>query len=220
MVFAAVALHQLYRSGSDLWVPLIAGILVVPTIILLVVQPPWPYPRYFLVSLLFLQLLISWFLAWIYERTYGKIGFVLILTLILGGNIALTARFLKYGRGNYHAAVQYMIEQTPAGNVLIGSDNDFRNKLVLTFYFSRAGQDDRAIYFELDHWPAEGPEWVLTHDLTQHYSPMPSLSDNQGNSYRLVRLFPFAGFSGFHWALYHNANRSTESSPAAGPQGP
>ncbi len=219
-VIALGALFLVYRSGSDLWVPLLIGIFVAPIIIVLVAQPKWPYPRYFLVSFLFLQLLVSWFLGWIYYRPYGKIVYLLILTVILSGNAILTAKLLKYGRGSYQAAVRYMLDQTFGPRVLVASDHDFRNKTILAFYFPRAGDQNRAGYFDIGKWPREGPEWVVFHAVTQEFSPPKAFKDDQGNIYELAKVYPFAGLSGFHWALYHNQNRPTNSPIEAVPQAP
>ena len=46
------------------------------------------------------------------------------------------------------------------------------------------------------------------------------VNDDQGHTYELARLFPFAGLSGFHWGLYHNTNRPTNAPLQADPQGP
>jgi hypothetical protein len=187
------------------------GIFIVPPITLLSASGQWPYPRYFLVSMLFLQLLISGFLGWLYQQRYGKVAYLLILVAILGGNAILTARLLKHGRGNYEGAARYMLAQTVGERVFVGSDHDFRNKMLLAFYFARAGDRDRAGYYDYGKWPPEGPEWLVLHSFAQQYSPAQAAKDDQGNNYELARVYPYAGLSGFNWALYHNTNRSTNS---------
>jgi hypothetical protein len=212
---ALAGLLLLYRAGNDLWVPLLSGIFLVPIVVVLVARPAWLYPRYFLVSLLFLQLLVSWFLALVYRRPYGKFAYVLIMAAILGGNAILTARLLTYGRGGYHAAVRYLLEESTGERVIVGSDHDFRNKMVLAFYLLRAGDRDRVVYVEYGQWPPEGPEWIVFHHVEQNFKPAETAKDDRGNTYKLTRVFPFAGLSGFHWALYHNQNRPLNSAPSA-----
>jgi hypothetical protein len=206
-----LALVLLYRTGSDLWVPMLTGILIVPVVVEVVTRPRSPYPRYFLVSMLLLQLLISWFLGWLWRWRAGKVVCVLALAIMLGGNAVLTARLLQYGRGDYEAAVRYMLEQTVGDRVTIASDHDFRNKTVLAFYLARIGDGGRAGYYDYGNWPPEGPEWVVLHNFDQHFSPASGIKDDHGNTYEFVRVFPYAGLSGFNWALYHNANRPTKS---------
>jgi hypothetical protein len=210
-LIGALALVLIRRSGSDLWVPMLIGILIVPLVIEAVIRPQSPYPRYFLVSMLLLQLLMSWFLGWLWDRRGGKVVYVLALAILLGGNALLTIPFLKYGRGDYASAVRYMLEQTVGDRVTIASDHDFRNKTVLAFYLARIGDGGRAGYYDYGNWPPEGPEWVLMHNFDQHFSPLPAIKDDRGNTYQFARMFPYAGLSGFNWALYHNANRPTSS---------
>jgi hypothetical protein len=204
---AIVALVLIYRTGSDLWVLMAVGIFLAPLAILLVARPQWPYPRYFLVCMLLLQLFISWLLGWLYQRPYGKVAYLLILAAILAGNAVLTTKFLKFGRGGYAAAVRYMIEHTAGDRILVGSDHDFRNKAVLGFCFARAGVQERAGYYDYGQWPPEGPEWIVLHNAAQSYEPAESVKDEAGNTYEFVRVFRYAGLSGFNWALYHNTNR-------------
>src|SRR4029078_5719760 len=137
------------------------------------------------VSMLFLQLLCSWFLGWLYQRRQGKVAFVAILALILGGNTVLNARLLIYGRGGYEAAVRYMLDQTVSERVFVASDHDFRNKTVLAFYFARAGASDRAGYYDFGKWPPEGPEWIVFHAFIGRYSPDRFVGDDQGHTYEL-----------------------------------
>ena len=208
MTMAAAALALLFRQGIDSWVPLLMGIFVAPAIILLIFRPQWPYPRYFLICALFLQLLISWFLDWVYHRPHGKIAYLLIISAILCGNAFLTARLIQYGRGDYQGAVRYIVEHTRGQKIQVASDNDFRNYLVFAFFFVRNGNSERLEYFNWGSWPAEGPEWVVIHNFAQRFAPFDSFNDQQGNTYSFAALFPYAGLSGFNWALYHNRNRA------------
>jgi hypothetical protein len=205
LVMAAWSLYELYSTGSDVWVPMIVGIFVMPAAIVLVVQPEWPYPRYFLVSMLFLQLLVSWQLGQIFQRPYGKLAYLLIMAVVLGGNVYLTSRLLAYGRGGYESAVNYLLNRSSRPYVLVASDHDFRNKLVLAYYFLRARATDRIVYVNSGHWPPEGPEWFLVHDSSQDFSPPPSIRIEPGHVYQLDAVFPYFGLSGFHWAIYRQA---------------
>lgn len=42
--------------------------------------------------------------------------------------------FLKNGRGHYLDAVMYLAEHTKDKIITVGSDHDFRNEMVLSFY--------------------------------------------------------------------------------------
>lgn len=211
---AAVALFALFllaRDGADLWMPMAVGIFILPAAVCLIARPQWPYPRYFLVSMLFLQLLCSWFLGWLWKRPQGRVAYLVLLALILAGNAVLNAQLLTYGRGGYGAAVRYMLDQTFGEKVAVASDHDFRNRMVLAFYVGRAGAGERIAYYEQGKWPPQGPEWVLFHSFAQPYRPEKSLQDDRGHTFELARVFPYAGLSGFHWGLYHNTNRPTNA---------
>jgi hypothetical protein len=166
------------------------------------------YPRYFLVSMLFLQLLISWLLVRVFHWSRnGKVLYVLLLAAILAGSAASTASLLAVGRGGYQAAVRFMLEHSSDRDLTVGSDHDFRNSLVLRYYFPRSGGNRRLVYYSLGQWPQAGPEWVLIHSQEAEFTPRETLTDNSGNPYRLLAVFPYAGLSGWHWAVYRNGNR-------------
>jgi hypothetical protein len=202
---AMAAMYELYRTGSDLWVPMIVGIFAMPACILLVVQPESPYPRYFLISALFLQLLMSWYLGRIFERSNGKMAYLFIMAVILGGNCYLTGRLLSSGRGGYEAAVNYLLLNSSRPRVVIASDHDFRNQIVLEYYFWRVGAADRWSYVESGRWPLEGPEWILLHDFNQDSSPPESIRIPPGYAFQREQIYPYFGLSGCNWALYRNA---------------
>ncbi len=205
LIAAGAALWELYRSGSDLWLPLAAGIFVLPAAALLMYKPAVIYPRYFLVSMLFLQLLISWGLVQLFHRArHGKVLYVLFLIAILAGNAMATARLLAVGRGGYQAAVRFMLEHASDNELTVGSDHDFRNGLVLQYYFQRSGSHRRLAYYSLGQWPQAGPEWVLIHSQEANFEPRETLRDEAGNAYVLQAFFPYAGLSGWHWAVYRN----------------
>lgn len=214
LIAAGAALIELYRSGSGLWLPLAAGIFVLPAAALLTTRPAVIYPRYFLVSMLFLQLLITWALVRLFHRArHGQILYVLIMGGILAGNAMATARLLAVGRGEYQAAVRFMLQHASDTDLTVGSDHDFRNGLVLQYYFLRSGSPRPLVYYSLGQWPQAGPEWVLLHSQETTFSPRETLQDESGNAYWLQAVFPYAGLSGWHWAVYRNGNR--QGGPAA-----
>jgi len=208
LVAAGITLVELVRSDSDLWLPLAAGALGLPALVLLLAGPAVLYPRYFLVSMLFLQLLVSWGLVRLFDRArFGKLLYLALLAAMLAGNAASTARLLAVGRGGYQAAVQFMLEHGTDEQLTVGSDHDFRNGLVLEYYFLRSGSPRRLAYFSQGHWPSVGPEWVLWHSQEPTFSPPQTFRDESGQTYSLQAVFPYAGLSGWHWAVYRNRNR-------------
>jgi hypothetical protein len=186
------------RAGSDLWLPLALGAFVTPALILATARPEVVYPRYFLVNVLLLQFR---------QGRSGKLVYGAALAAMLAGNAALTVRLLEHGRGGYQAALQYMLARTSGDELTVGSDHDFRNSLVLHYYYRRSGSEKRLVYYPRDEWPATGPEWVLTQNPEPQFSPPKVLRDPSGNAYRLEAVFPYAGLSGWHWAVYQKGSQ-------------
>ena len=99
-----------------------------------------------------------------------------------------------------------------------GGEQDFRIQFVLAFYWRELMDDAPAAYYDHDHWPAEGPEWVIFH-RESFRQPVPSgrrFTDKFGNGFELIRTFPTAPLSGTHWFLYQKtttANTRPEKSP-------
>ena len=65
--------------------------------------------------------------------------------------------------------------------------------------------DKPANYYDHDHWPEEGPEWVVFHEesFREPVPPGKRFTDKFGNRFELVRTFPTAPLSGVHLFLYH-----------------
>jgi hypothetical protein len=65
--------------------------------------------------------------------------------------------------------------------------------------------DKPANYYDHDHWPNEGPEWVVFHEesFREPVPPGKRFTDKFGNGFELVRAFPTAPLSGVHLFLYH-----------------
>ena len=207
LVVAMDALYQMYRTRSDLWVPMTVAVFALPAIVVIVVQPESSYPRYFLVNMLFLQLLMSWYLGWMFDRPHGKIAYLVIMAIILGGNSYWTGRFLKHGRGGYEEAVDYLLANSSRPQVLVASDHDFRNRMVLEYHFWRVGAMHRFVYIEQGQWSPEAPEWFVLHDFSQNFVPPESIRREPEREYQLEKVFPYSGLSGFNWALYRHHAR-------------
>jgi len=112
----------------------------------------------------------------------------------------------KYGRGHIAEAVRFMADHSNQDRVLtFGGEQDFRIQFVLAIYWREMMDDKPAAYYDHDHWPAEGPEWVIFHkeSFTLPVSPGKSFTDKFGNWFELVRTFPTAPLSGVHWFIYH-----------------
>jgi hypothetical protein len=195
----------LWKERSDWWVFYVCVGCVAPLLLILAVNRTAVYPRYFLISAAFLLLLLSHALAGLARiERFGKPLYALLVAAFLAGNAIHTIRLIEFGRGAYRDAVVMMEQQTLGPTITIGSDHDYRNGLVLDFYRLQLPLRKDMVYFPLGGWPKKGPEWVVRHSKEVDYRAPDTAADHQGNTYRLVRQFPYAGLSGWHWAVYHN----------------
>jgi len=219
---AAAGIFTLRADGSRIWVFFAVTLFAAPAVVVAVRAPDFPYwtERHFLVCVPFLLLLAASLLARASRR--GRAGAALaaaLLALYLAGNALHTADFLRLGRGHYAEAVAYMLERDPEPELTVGSDHDFRNSMLLAFH-ARALPAGRSLaYLAKDAWPADGPRWLIVHSLAQDYAPAPSYVWAGRVEYELARHFPYAGVSGWHWALYRRSAVAGGVSPGRGAPG-
>ena len=200
-------LWLLRKERSDWWVFYVSVGCVAPLLLIVVVNRPFVYPRYFLISAAFLLLLLSHALAGLARiERFGRPLYALFVVAFLAGNTIHTIRLIEVGRGAYRDAVVMMEQQTVRPRITIGSDHDYRNGFVLDFYRLQLSLRKDMVYFPSTGWPKRGPEWVLRHSKEAGYRADDIFADHHGNTYRLIRQFPYAGLSGWHWAVYHNKN--------------
>ena len=154
------------------------------------------------------QLLFCFALGRLYGcGRWSRVCYALILTGVVGANTVHTTDLLRYGRGDYQAAVQWMLGRSSDDKLTVGSDHDFRNAMVLRYVPAAGGPSRKLVYHELGRVARQGPEWIVLHSQQLRPVPPPAVRDDYGNEYRLERVFPFAGLSGWHWAVYRNENR-------------
>ncbi len=202
-----------YRYGSSIRFSVVAPIVVSPAVAALLLQATPVYPRYFLVSVVILLSLAAGGFARL-RRSKPALqvaGYVLLGTW-LAGNVVHVTRMLESGRGQYRAAVLMMTESPGESPVVVGSDHDFRNKIVLEYHWQQVRTDRVLKYVSEGEWPDKGPDWVLLHEPFQVFAPPFEIGDAAGNTYGLKKKFPHYGLSGWHWALYRN-DRSTNRGP-------
>ncbi|HVW01985.1 MAG TPA: hypothetical protein VHB77_16650, partial [Planctomycetaceae bacterium] len=88
----------------------------------------------------------------------------------------------------------------------LGSDFDFRNRMVLSYYVPRLDANRRIDYIDQSRRRADPPEWMLVHNLDRHAQPAADYIDPaSGAPYRLQRYYPYAGLSGWSWAVYRRS---------------
>jgi hypothetical protein len=211
-------LWMLRRERSDLPV-FFGGIMVFPVLMIMIIveQFEFAYVRYFLVSMAFLLILISFLLARLYQRSpVGKGICLLFLAAYFLVNGWHMMTLFRDGRGHYVEAARFMAEHTKGSLVTIGSGQDLRFSVVLEFYTPEAMANKSVVYYPINSWPREGPEWVIfdKESLEDPVTSLTQFADAAGNQYELVKVFPTAPLSGLHWFVYHNCANKPYHEPA------
>lgn len=198
-------IYRLQRKNLTSWIFYLCVLLLAPTFVLILNPPEHFYFRYLLVCFPFFYLLISSVLASLYRNSsLGKILYVLFLLVFIIVNMQKTADLLKIGRGKYFEAISYMAENTSGDEIVVASDHDYRNKIVLSFYGRYLPEGKKLVYRDQNKLPPNGPDWVITHNQDIGFSPPPSIRGPAGHTYTLARSFPYSGISGWHWFVYRN----------------
>ncbi len=198
---AVGCLAILVRAGDRRWFLYLWILLLSPGGLFLGMQRQEVYPRYFIISAAFLCLMLGQGFAWIWSwgRT-GRLASIALLAGVMIFNGMHIARLIKVGRGQYRDALVWMQGETSHPEIHVGSDHPFRNGMIVSYY-ERTLQ--KRIVFHTDLARAEdAPEWLILHSLDMAPRFDPEISPPSGLHYRLIRIFPYAGLSGWYWAVY------------------
>lgn len=192
-----------HTCGSRLEMVVPAAVLVIAPIVLFGMAPAGlVYPRHFLVSLsLALPVLGVGWVALVRQAGLARFVAVAILVFWMVGNGLALAGFFRDGRGGYTRALRDLATDRPVGTVVLGSDHDFRNGMIIGFQRLRHPEFSRFEYRPQGQWPVEGVDSLILHDL----AVTPSFADRLdvgGKAYHLVKTYRFSGPVGWHWATY------------------
>jgi hypothetical protein len=203
----ALGLRVLWKQGDDLWLLHLITIVLAPLAVMGLLRPDVVAVRYLLIGIAFGLLLAAGLLADGF-RAGGtrRVLALAALGLFLAGNAVHTWRFIELGRGGFLAALNYMAEHSTGSRIVVGSDHDFRNGLVLRFYARRLPPSKTLDYRKRGDWPAGGPEWFVAHRSQRPAQPARTLTLASGERFERVAEFDHAAISGFYWALYRNAS--------------
>jgi hypothetical protein len=200
---AVLEVVRMARARDDRWVFFVVVILVGPSVVLLLTRPTYLAPRYFLVAVPFLLWLAARSVARVARSgRFGVAVGVALLAAFLAGNGVYIARLLREGRGHYREALEFIARSEPGSVVTLGSDNDFRNGVVVGHFYPPFAGTRRLRYVRIGEWTDFAPSWVLVHHFAEDPPPDAAVLGPTGRWYDLVRIFPYAGLSGWDWYLY------------------
>jgi MFS family permease len=210
-----VVLVYLMFERDDRWI-FYAVVILVPLGLIAILLPVPLSARYFMISVAASLVLLSSGYAALLRRGIAGRGIGLtLLAVFAAGNAVNTGNLLRFGRGQYLAALLFMERNSDGREVVITSDHDFRNGMLVNYYKRYLERADHTEYVDKTKLDEEdvrtngvlsGAEWLILHrfDLTKQPERM---TDIYGNNYKLVSIYRYSDLSGWNWLLYHNLNR-------------
>jgi len=189
------------KSGEPLSV-LLALIYLVPLICVLVMQPSFFSARYFLVFLPFLYTGMAMLLAKLSRTPAWRIALAAVLALFLAGQAHLYVKFLQVGRGQFTAALQYMMARTPQPRIVVASNQDFRSSVELAYFAPRVLHNHQLLYLTRDNHASFQPDWYILHQEGDQ-APGPSTLSVPGQpTWYRAAYFGASELSGQAWTIY------------------
>jgi hypothetical protein len=198
-----VVLVYLMFERDDRWI-FYAVVIAAPLGLIAILLPVPLSPRYFMISVATsLVLLSSGYAALLRQGLTGRGIALTLLVVFVAGNAVNTGNLLRFGRGQYLAALRFMEKNSDGREVVITSDHGLRNGMLVNYYKRYLERPDYIQY--VDRAPS-GTEWLILHrfDLTEQPA---RVTDHFGNNYQLVTIYRYSDHSGWNWLLYHNLNR-------------
>jgi hypothetical protein len=179
---------------------------IVPGLLLTLYQPDYFYPRYLLVCLPFVYLVVARALSQALDNNAAiRLLAIGIIAAISAGSALQYAELARLGKGDYPQGVADLFAATDADTFTVGSDFDFRNKALLDFYTRYRSDAKRMTYMEKSWESAQPVDFFFAHNLQPGHKPAHDITLKSGN-YRLLKEYPFAGLSGWNWYLYKHEN--------------
>jgi hypothetical protein len=204
MAVVVAGSYALYGNRDEQWLFFCFVLVVAPMLMVIVARPKYLYVRYFVVCFPFFYLLLSCLLCHWYRSLKNNARWIVvaIVFLVLAGQIPRLVSLLELGRGNYRAALTRILENSPNGIVRIGSDHDFRNRMLVDFYAPSLTRSQTLRYILQTDWHREPPDWILTHSGEVSYQPPPNLTVPGIGVYHFFAAYRSSGVSGWNWFLY------------------
>jgi hypothetical protein len=200
--------RRLWAEGSDEGLFTVGAILS-PVIFVAALSPPYLFPRYFLVPILFLLLVVGRCLGRCWTTGPAGRAAVIALTLaFLAGNSVQIFRFVQERRGTHVAAVRLFLDSGPSSPIVVTSRSlDTWTEMPIRFYERRLGEAGRITYVPratVAERSAAEPriQWVV--EPAQPCAPDPGtrLTLPNGDAFALTNAYRVCGPSGMSWFLF------------------
>jgi hypothetical protein len=178
---------------------------VIPGLLLTFYQPDFFYPRYLLVCVPFVYLLIAKALSDAFNRPgLVRIVSACIVVVVVCGSAVQYRELATWGKGDYPQAVEDLFNNA-TGTFTVGSDFDFRNKALLDFYSRYQVDSQRLNYVPLAYEQDAPTDYFFMHNQQPDHKADATIKLKSG-IYHLIGRYPYYGLSGWDWYLYSHAN--------------
>jgi hypothetical protein len=159
-LFAAAAicvvLIWLMFDRDDRWI-FYAVVIVAPLGLIAIQRPEQLYVRYFIISVAICLVLFASGFAALLRRGLAGLGIALaLLAIFVAGNAAKTINLLRFGRSQYLSALHFMKINSDGRELVITSDHDFRNGMLVNYYKRYLERPDHTHYVDGATLPADG----------------------------------------------------------------
>jgi hypothetical protein len=211
---AAALCAEIFRSardGEEDWILYLMVIFLMPALVLTFGQPRVIFVRYFLPSIFFSYVVLAKLISRIsnHSREARMLTYCAVICFILGNGLYLSD-LLRFGRGQYSAALRFIDTQTQAPVVHLASDHDFRNGMVINYFSKRLSLQHPIMYHDQGSEDAREVEWYLMHEQDRSISPKEEITGPDGTPFRLEASMPYSLLSGWSWFVYRRVNASEE----------
>ncbi len=201
-----VVLICLMVDRDDRWI-FYAVVIVAPLALIAIQRPEQLYLRYFMISVAASLLMLAAGYPALPRPGVAGLGLALmLLTIFVIGNAANTITLLRFGRGQYLAALRFIETHSVESQIVVTSDHDFRNAMLVNYYKRYLERPDSMRYTNGPTLKEGGADWLILHrfELTR---PPDRVTDVYRNTYQLVRIYRYSDLSGWNWLFFHNLNR-------------
>ncbi len=185
----------------------VVALIATPIVVLFATGREVVYARYFLGPMLIAYVAVACQLArWFRTGSRGRVLVVGFLAGYVACNLAPTIQLISHGRGQYSAAVRWMADHSPGAPVVVASDHDFRNRMLIEFYVDRDNlsyrdRGLRLVYVDRSPSSTPLPNWIIRSSSDSAESFPAKFFDGRGNQYDLVNVYPGVESA---WALYRD----------------
>jgi hypothetical protein len=199
---AMLALYELWRARDLRWVLFTAGI-VLPPIALVASGIRHASHRYILLSVTFFLLLLGTVSGrWIARAGAARAGCLALLCLLIALNVLGDVELIRRGRGSYRAALALMLGQPGSGQIVVTSDHDFRNPLILEHYARMHPDGGRLRYVSAAKLQEQDAQWLILHRVAGEPDVPPDHIAVRGQLYDKQLSLPCAITAGMSWYLF------------------